>query len=72
MNARSKSKKPEASAASSRAVAYYRRSAQDRQGNSIPVQRTKVLRWAEERGIEIIREFMDCGRGKGQKDSSER
>ncbi len=45
-----------------RGVAYYRHSAQDRQENSIPIQRDQVREWAEQHGIEIIREFSDAGR----------
>lgn len=43
-----------------RAVAYYRHSAQDRQENSIPIQREQVRKWAEKNGVEIIREFEDA------------
>jgi len=49
-------------AARPRAVAYYRHSAQDRQENSIPIQQEEVRKWAEEHGIEIIREFADPGK----------
>ncbi len=45
-----------------RAVAYYRHSAQDRQENSIPIQRDQVHEWAEQNGVEIIREFADHGK----------
>ena len=45
-----------------RAVAYYRHSAQDRQENSIPIQQEQVREWAEEHGIEIIKEFADAGK----------
>ncbi len=45
-----------------RAVAYYRHSAQDRQENSIPIQRDQVREWAEQNGVEIIREFADHGK----------
>jgi len=45
-----------------RAVAYYRHSAQDRQENSIPLQREQVRKWAQEQGIEIIMEFADHGK----------
>ena len=45
-----------------RAVAYYRHSAQDRQENSIPIQREQVREWAEKNGIEIIKEFADHGK----------
>ena len=44
------------------AVAYYRHSAQDRQENSIPIQRNQVREWAEKNGIEIIEEFADAGK----------
>jgi DNA invertase Pin-like site-specific DNA recombinase len=44
-----------------RAVAYYRHSAQDRQENSIPIQREQVRQWAEKNGVEIIDEFEDAG-----------
>ena len=42
-----------------RAVAYYRHSAQDRQENSIPIQREQVREWADDRDIEIVRESTD-------------
>ena len=45
-----------------RAVAYYRHSAQDRQENSIPIQREQVHQWAEKNGVEIIEEFEDAGK----------
>ena len=45
-----------------KAVAYYRHSAQDRQENSIPIQRDRVSKFAREHGIEIIREFADYGK----------
>lgn len=45
-----------------RAVAYYRHSAQDRQENSIPLQREQVCKWADQNGIELIREFADHGK----------
>ncbi len=45
-----------------RAVAYYRHSAQDRQENSIPIQQDQVRAWANQHGVEIIREFCDAGR----------
>ena len=45
-----------------RAVAYYRHSAQDRQENSIPIQREQVHEWAEKNGVEIIKEFADHGK----------
>ena len=46
----------------SKAVAYYRHSAQDRQENSIPIQREQVRQFAAENGIEIIKEFADHGK----------
>jgi len=45
-----------------RAVAYYRHSAQDRQENSIPIQQDQVRQFAQEHGIEIIKEFADAGK----------
>ena len=45
-----------------RAVAYYRHSAQDRQENSIPIQRDQVREWAKKNGVEIIHEFVDAGK----------
>jgi DNA invertase Pin-like site-specific DNA recombinase len=45
-----------------RAVAYYRHSAQDRQENSIPIQRDQVREWANKNGVEIIHEFSDAGK----------
>ncbi len=45
-----------------RAVAYYRHSAQDRQENSIPIQRDQVREWADKNGVEIIQEFSDAGK----------
>jgi len=37
-----------------RALAYYRHSAQERQDNSIEIQRDKVLDFAERHSIEIL------------------
>ena len=37
-----------------RAVAYFRHSAQDRQENSIPIQRDQVREWAEKNGVQIV------------------
>jgi DNA invertase Pin-like site-specific DNA recombinase len=54
-----KKRKTEATA---RAVAYYRHSAEDRQENSIPIQREQVRRFADEHRIEIVREFADHGK----------
>jgi DNA invertase Pin-like site-specific DNA recombinase len=45
-----------------KAVAYYRHSAQDRQENSIPIQQEQVREWAENNGVEIIKDFADAGR----------
>ena len=45
-----------------RAIAYYRHSAQDRQENSIPIQRDQVREWAAKNGVEIIHEFADAGK----------
>jgi len=45
-----------------KAVAYYRHSAQDRQENSIPIQRDQVREWAQKNGVEIIHEFADAGK----------
>ena len=45
-----------------KAVAYYRHSAQDRQENSIPIQRDQVHEWAEINGVEIVHEFADAGK----------
>ena len=43
-------------------MAYYRHSAQDRQENSIPLQRDQVREWADKNGVEIIEEFADPGK----------
>ena len=45
-----------------KAVAYYRHSAQDRQENSIPIQRDQVRKFAQDNNIEIIKEFADHGK----------
>ncbi len=45
-----------------KAVAYYRHSAQDRQENSIPIQREQVRKFAHQHGIQIIHEFADHGK----------
>ena len=45
-----------------KAVAYYRHSAQDRQENSIPIQREQIKKFADENGIKIIEEFADHGK----------
>jgi len=47
---------------SRRALAYYRHSAQDRQENSIAIQREQVRAFAEKHGIEIVEEFEDAGK----------
>ncbi|OHB80852.1 MAG: hypothetical protein A2V98_08295 [Planctomycetes bacterium RBG_16_64_12] len=36
-----------------KAVAYYRHSAQERQENSISIQRDQVREWAEKNGVDI-------------------
>lgn len=53
---------PEVAPPKFRAVAYYRHSAQDRQENSIPIQREQVRKWAAEHHFEIIHEFADAGK----------
>jgi DNA invertase Pin-like site-specific DNA recombinase len=54
---------PDASAPKlTRAVAYYRHSAQVQQENSITIQQDQVRAWAKQHGVEIIREFCDAGR----------
>lgn len=45
-----------------KAVAYYRHSAEDRQEYSVPIQQKQVRKFAEDHGIEIIREFADYGK----------
>ena len=45
-----------------KAVAYYRHSAEDRQEYSIPIQKTQVHKFAQEHGIEIVKEFADYGK----------
>jgi DNA invertase Pin-like site-specific DNA recombinase len=45
-----------------KAVVYYRHSAEDRQENSIPIQREQIRNFAQEHGIEIIHEFQDAGK----------
>ena len=45
-----------------KAVAYYRHSAEDRQENSIPIQREQIRNFAKEHGIEIVDEFQDAGK----------
>ncbi|MHC5056913.1 MAG: recombinase family protein [Planctomycetota bacterium] len=55
-------KKEEAQGAKKRAVAYYRHSAEDKQENSVPIQREQVTKFAKEHGIEIVKEFADRGK----------
>lgn len=50
------------SAPRAHAVAYYRHSAQDRQENSIPIQREQVRKWADANNMDIIQEFADHGK----------
>ena len=45
-----------------KAVAYYRHSAEDRQENSIPIQREQISKFAKEHGIKIVEEFQDAGK----------
>lgn len=45
-----------------KAIAYYRHSAEDRQENSIPIQREQVRAFAKEHGIEIVGEYEDAGK----------
>jgi DNA invertase Pin-like site-specific DNA recombinase len=44
-----------------RAVAYYRHSAEDKQENSVPIQREQIEKFAFENGVEIIHEEADEG-----------
>ncbi|MBI4426274.1 MAG: recombinase family protein [Candidatus Kerfeldbacteria bacterium] len=44
-----------------KAVAYYRHSREQAQENSIPIQRERVRRWAEEHNVEIVHEEEDAG-----------
>jgi hypothetical protein len=46
---------------SRRALAYYRHSAQNRQKNSIEIQRRQVREFAERNNIEIVCEYSDAG-----------
>ncbi|MHC5056952.1 MAG: recombinase family protein [Planctomycetota bacterium] len=55
-------KKEEPTEATKRAVAYYRHSAEDKQENSVPLQRQEVTKFAREHGIKIIKEFADRGK----------
>lgn len=45
-----------------RAIAYYRHSAEDKQENSVPIQREHARKFAEQHGIEIIHEEADEGK----------
>lgn len=45
-----------------KAVAYYRHSAEDKQENSVPLQREQVQKFATQNGIEIIFELADEGK----------
>ena len=53
---------PEVEVPKIRAVAYYRHSAQDRQENSIPIQREQVEEWSQKHGVQIVHEFADAGK----------
>ncbi|HBJ36539.1 MAG TPA: hypothetical protein DDZ51_17655 [Planctomycetaceae bacterium] len=55
----SESKQPGAQSPLTRAIAYYRQSAQNRQEESLAKQQAQVRQWAAENGVEIIREFFD-------------
>lgn len=46
----------------SRAVAYYRHSAQDRQENSVEIQQDQVRKFAEDNNIQIVEEYVDRGK----------
>lgn len=45
-----------------KAVAYYRHSAEDKQENSVPIQRDQAIEFAAKYGIEIIHEEADEGK----------
>ena len=45
-----------------KAIAYYRHSAEDKQENSVPIQREHAEKFAREFGIEIIHEEADEGK----------
>ncbi|WKZ29443.1 MAG: recombinase family protein [Patescibacteria group bacterium] len=45
-----------------KAVAYYRHSAEDKQENSVPIQREQVQRFADRHSIDIIHEEVDEGK----------
>ena len=55
-------KTQEAPEAKKKAVAYYRHSAEDKQENSVPIQREQVTKFAREHAIKIIKEFADHGK----------
>lgn len=44
-----------------RAIAYYRHSAEDKQENSVPIQREHIQKFAQEHHIEVIHEEADEG-----------
>ena len=44
-----------------KAVAYYRHSAEDKQENSVPLQREQAQAFADKYGVEIIHEEADEG-----------
>lgn len=52
----------EGDAGKARAVAYYRHSAQDKQKNSVELQREQVRAWADANQVTIVREFADHGK----------
>ena len=54
--------KQDVPATTTRAIAYYRHSAQDRQENSISIQKDQVRQFSRENGIKIIEEFADIGK----------
>lgn len=47
---------------STRAVAYYRHSAQDRQENSVEIQQDQVRKFAADNNIQIVEEYIDRGK----------
>ncbi len=48
--------------AQKRGIAYYRHSAEDKQENSVPIQREHAHKFAEQHGIQIIHEEADEGK----------
>ena len=44
-----------------RAIGYYRHSAQNRQKNSVEIQRMKIHEFAQKNNIEIVAEYIDSG-----------